>query len=115
MGTLSLLPWSSFSQSPGEKTKTKKNKDVGFDFDIPAAPGSLPFLTPSYFLLGATPAFKPPSSSSATPTSGGPVETTFDAIKGVINEDVVKSTQGIYQFDLSGNKELKGQVQWACL
>lgn len=51
---------------------------------------------------GATPAFKPPSSSSATPTSGGPVETTFDAIKGVINEDVVKSTQGIYQFDLSG-------------
>ncbi|XP_063321000.1 hydroxysteroid dehydrogenase-like protein 2 [Pelmatolapia mariae] len=51
---------------------------------------------------GATPAFKPPSSSSATPTSGGPVETTFDVIKGVINEDVVKSTQGIYQFDLSG-------------
>lgn len=51
---------------------------------------------------GATPAFKPPSSSSAMPTSGGPVETTFDAIKGVINEDVVKSTQGIYQFDLSG-------------
>uniref|UniRef100_A0A3Q2W7N7 Hydroxysteroid dehydrogenase-like protein 2 n=1 Tax=Haplochromis burtoni TaxID=8153 RepID=A0A3Q2W7N7_HAPBU len=51
---------------------------------------------------GATPAFKPPSSSSYTPTSGGPVETTFDVIKGVINEDVVKSTQGIYQFDLSG-------------
>ncbi|XP_006782215.1 hydroxysteroid dehydrogenase-like protein 2 [Neolamprologus brichardi] len=51
---------------------------------------------------GATPAFKPPSSSSATPTSGGPVETTFDVIKGVINEDVVKSIQGIYQFDLSG-------------
>lgn len=51
---------------------------------------------------GATPAFKPPSSSSATPTSGGPVETTFDVIKGVINEDIVKSTQGIYQFDLSG-------------
>lgn len=51
---------------------------------------------------GATPAFKSPSSSSATPTSGGPVETTFDVIKGVINEDIVKSTQGIYQFDLSG-------------
>uniref|UniRef100_A0A3Q0SA31 Hydroxysteroid dehydrogenase-like protein 2 n=1 Tax=Amphilophus citrinellus TaxID=61819 RepID=A0A3Q0SA31_AMPCI len=50
---------------------------------------------------GATPAFKPPS-SSATPTSGGPVESTFDVIKGAINEDVVKSTQGIYQFDLSG-------------
>lgn len=96
-----------------KRLKQKKiNKD--FDFDIPAAPGSLPFLTP-YFFLGATPAFKPPSSSSATPTSGGPVETTFDVIKGVINEDVVKSTQGIYQFDLSGNKELKGQVQWVCL
>ncbi|XP_030598559.1 hydroxysteroid dehydrogenase-like protein 2 [Archocentrus centrarchus] len=50
---------------------------------------------------GATPAFKPPS-SSATPTSAGPVESTFDVIKGAINEDVVKSTQGIYQFDLSG-------------
>lgn len=110
MGTLSLLPCSSFSQSPGEKTKTKKNIKT-----LALAPGSLPFLTPFYFFLGATSAFKPPSSSSATPTSGGPVETTFDVIKGVINEDVVKSTQGIYQFDLSGNKELKGQVQWACL
>lgn len=48
---------------------------------------------------GATPAFKPPSSSSA---SGGPIESTFDTIKGIINEDVVKATQGIYQFDLSG-------------
>uniref|UniRef100_A0A669EQ26 Hydroxysteroid dehydrogenase-like protein 2 n=1 Tax=Oreochromis niloticus TaxID=8128 RepID=A0A669EQ26_ORENI len=52
---------------------------------------------------GATPAFKPPSSSSPTPTSGGPVESTFDVIRGVINEDVVKSTQGVYQFDLSGD------------
>uniref|UniRef100_A0AAQ5ZJ26 Hydroxysteroid dehydrogenase-like protein 2 n=1 Tax=Amphiprion ocellaris TaxID=80972 RepID=A0AAQ5ZJ26_AMPOC len=53
------------------------------------------------WLLGATPAFKPPS-SSATPASGGPIESTFDTIKGVINEDVVKATQAIYQFDLSG-------------
>ncbi|XP_078018063.1 hydroxysteroid dehydrogenase-like protein 2 [Epinephelus lanceolatus] len=52
---------------------------------------------------GATPAFKPPSSSSATPPSGGPIESTFDVIRGIINEDVVKSTQGIYQFDLSGD------------
>ncbi|XP_022071941.2 hydroxysteroid dehydrogenase-like protein 2 [Acanthochromis polyacanthus] len=51
---------------------------------------------------GATPAFKPPSSSSATPASGGPIGSTFDTIKGVINEDVVKATQAIYQFDLSG-------------
>ncbi|XP_037547870.1 hydroxysteroid dehydrogenase-like protein 2 [Nematolebias whitei] len=49
---------------------------------------------------GATPAFKPPSSSP--PPSGGPIESTFDVIRGVINEDVVKSTQGIYRFDLSG-------------
>uniref|UniRef100_A0A8P4KEG9 Hydroxysteroid dehydrogenase-like protein 2 n=1 Tax=Dicentrarchus labrax TaxID=13489 RepID=A0A8P4KEG9_DICLA len=48
-------------------------------------------------LLGATPAFKPP------PPSSGPIESTFDAIRGVINEDVVKTTQGIYQFDLSGD------------
>ncbi|KAM4527363.1 hydroxysteroid dehydrogenase-like protein 2 [Odontesthes bonariensis] len=50
---------------------------------------------------GATPAFKPPSSSAAPP-SAGPVESTFDVIRAVINEDVVKSTQGIYRFDLSG-------------
>uniref|UniRef100_A0A3Q2FV61 Hydroxysteroid dehydrogenase-like protein 2 n=1 Tax=Cyprinodon variegatus TaxID=28743 RepID=A0A3Q2FV61_CYPVA len=49
---------------------------------------------------GATPAFKPPSSD--TPRSGGPIESTFDVIRGVLNEDVVKSTQGIYRFDLSG-------------
>lgn len=48
---------------------------------------------------GATPAFKPPSASS------GPIQSTFDVIKGVINEDVVKTTQGIYQFDLSGEHE----------
>lgn len=46
---------------------------------------------------GATPAFKPPSSSA------GPIENTFDVIRGVINEDVVKSTQGVYRFDLSGD------------
>ncbi|XP_047426536.1 hydroxysteroid dehydrogenase-like protein 2 isoform X2 [Mugil cephalus] len=51
---------------------------------------------------GATPAFKPPPSSTATPPSGGPIENTFEAIRGVLSEDVVKSTQGIYQFDLSG-------------
>ncbi|KAM3600167.1 uncharacterized protein V6R79_018826 [Siganus canaliculatus] len=45
---------------------------------------------------GATPAFKPP------PSAGGPIESTFDVIKGVVTEDVVKSTQGVFQFDLSG-------------
>ncbi|XP_030290499.1 hydroxysteroid dehydrogenase-like protein 2 [Sparus aurata] len=51
---------------------------------------------------GATPAFKPPSSSAAPPSSSGPIESTFDVIRAVINEDVVKTTQGVYQFDLSG-------------
>ncbi|XP_071769298.1 hydroxysteroid dehydrogenase-like protein 2 [Centroberyx gerrardi] len=51
---------------------------------------------------GATPAFKPPLSSSAPSPSDGPIESTFDVIRGVINADVIKATQGIYQFDLSG-------------
>ncbi|KAM8854175.1 hydroxysteroid dehydrogenase-like protein 2 [Synchiropus picturatus] len=50
---------------------------------------------------GATPAFQVPSSTASAP-SGGPIETTFDVIRSVINEEVVKSTQGVYQFDLSG-------------
>nr|XP_057912136.1 hydroxysteroid dehydrogenase-like protein 2 [Doryrhamphus excisus] len=50
---------------------------------------------------GATPAFKGPS-SSATPSSGGPIESTFQVIRDVLSEDVVKSTQAVYQFDLSG-------------
>jgi len=54
---------------------------------------------------GATAAFKSTSSASATPSSSGPVESTFDIIRGVINEDVVNSTKGIYQFDLSGEHE----------
>jgi len=54
---------------------------------------------------GATPAFKPPSSSQAATTessTGGPIEATFNVIRGILNPDVVKSTQGVYKFDLSG-------------
>ncbi|MEQ2172087.1 hypothetical protein GOODEAATRI_017400 [Goodea atripinnis] len=69
------------------------------DFFLDEAPESLVKQMEEH---GATPAFKPPSSSSDTPLSGGPIESTFDIIRGVINEDVVKSTQGIYRFDLSG-------------
>lgn len=69
------------------------------DFFLDEAPESLAAQMEQH---GATPAFKPPSSSSA---SSGPIETTFDLIRAVINEDVVKSTQGIYQFDLSGDHE----------
>nr|XP_043892876.1 hydroxysteroid dehydrogenase-like protein 2 [Solea senegalensis] len=71
------------------------------DFFLDEAPESLAQQMEQH---GATPAFKPPS-SSATPPSGGPIQSTFNAIRGVVNEDVVKSTQGIYQFDLSGEHE----------
>ncbi|XP_069557032.1 hydroxysteroid dehydrogenase-like protein 2 [Brachyistius frenatus] len=54
---------------------------------------------------GATPAFKPPPASSSTPPSSGPIENTFHLIRSVLSDDVVKSTQGIYQFDLSGEHE----------
>ncbi|XP_068609222.1 hydroxysteroid dehydrogenase-like protein 2 [Brachionichthys hirsutus] len=72
------------------------------DFFLDEAPESLVKKMEEH---GATPAFKPPSSSSsssATPSSSGPIEITFDAIRAAINEDVVKSTQGVFQFDLSG-------------
>ncbi|TMS01132.1 Hydroxysteroid dehydrogenase-like protein 2, partial [Larimichthys crocea] len=66
-------------------------------------------LLPDYFLDSALEKMpelhettKPPTD---TPTSSGPIGSTFDAIKGAINEDVVKSTQGIYQFNLSGEHE----------
>ncbi|CAL1567319.1 unnamed protein product [Knipowitschia caucasica] len=49
---------------------------------------------------GATPAFKPASQAPAS--SSGPIESTFDVIRASINEDVVKSTKGLYRFDLTG-------------
>ncbi|XP_061732233.1 hydroxysteroid dehydrogenase-like protein 2 [Nerophis ophidion] len=51
---------------------------------------------------GASPAFQMPP-SSATPPSGDPIEGTFAVIRGALSEDVVKSTQAVYQFDLSGD------------
>ncbi|XP_028457158.1 LOW QUALITY PROTEIN: hydroxysteroid dehydrogenase-like protein 2 [Perca flavescens] len=89
-------------------------KETGVhDFDQYAVQPGHPLL-PDFFLdeapetlvekmeqHGATPALKP-ASSSATPPSSGPIESTFDAIRGVLNADVVKVTQGVYQFDLSG-------------
>ncbi|KAM6902014.1 hydroxysteroid dehydrogenase-like protein 2 [Lycodopsis pacificus] len=74
------------------------------DFFLDEAPESLVGQMEQH---GATPAFKPPSSSSSArpSSSGGPIEGTFTAIRGVLSEDVVKSTQGIYQFDLSGEHE----------
>ncbi|XP_056288664.1 hydroxysteroid dehydrogenase-like protein 2 [Pseudoliparis swirei] len=69
------------------------------DFFLDAAPESLVEQMEQH---GATAAFKAPASSSS---SGGPIEATFNVIRGVINEDVVKLTQAIYQFDLSGQNE----------
>ncbi|XP_020492596.1 hydroxysteroid dehydrogenase-like protein 2 [Labrus bergylta] len=66
------------------------------DFFLDEAPESLVEQMEQH---GATPAFKPPTSATS---SSGPIESTFNVIRGVLNEDVVKSTQGIYQFDLSG-------------
>uniref|UniRef100_A0A7N5ZT28 Hydroxysteroid dehydrogenase-like protein 2 n=1 Tax=Anabas testudineus TaxID=64144 RepID=A0A7N5ZT28_ANATE len=72
------------------------------DFFLDEAPETLVKLMEQH---GATPAFKPSSSSSpssAKSSSSGPIESTFDLIRGNINEDVVNSTQAIYQFDLTG-------------
>lgn len=55
----------------------------------------------SMFFLGGTPAFK--ASSAAVSSSSDPIEKTFASINAVLNEDIVKSTNGVYQFDLSGN------------
>ncbi|XP_075993477.1 hydroxysteroid dehydrogenase-like protein 2 [Genypterus blacodes] len=70
------------------------------DFFLDEAPESLVQTMEEH---GATPAFKPPP--SATPPSSGPIESTFDVIRGIISDDVIKSTQGVYQFDLSGEHE----------
>ncbi|XP_076140000.1 hydroxysteroid dehydrogenase-like protein 2 [Alosa pseudoharengus] len=81
------------------------------DFDIYAvAPGHS--LLPDFFLdeepenlvkhmedHGASPAFKTGQSSAV---DSGPIADTFKVIKGVLSPDVVKSTQGVYKFDLSG-------------
>ncbi|XP_014875374.1 hydroxysteroid dehydrogenase-like protein 2 [Poecilia latipinna] len=68
------------------------------DFFLDEAPESLVKQMEQH---GATPAFKAPPSD--TPPSGGPIGSTFDIIRGVINEDVVQATQGVYRFDLSGD------------
>uniref|UniRef100_UPI001EAE94FF hydroxysteroid dehydrogenase-like protein 2 n=1 Tax=Oncorhynchus gorbuscha TaxID=8017 RepID=UPI001EAE94FF len=34
--------------------------------------------------------------------TSGPIAETFNIIKGVLNPDIVKSTGGVYKFDLSG-------------
>lgn len=80
------------------------------DFDIYAvAPGNA--LLPDFFLDEAEalvqnmgdqvviPVVKGDSPNAAT---SGPIAETFNIIKGVLNPDIVKSTGGVYKFDLSG-------------
>ncbi|KAK7120209.1 hypothetical protein R3I94_020273 [Phoxinus phoxinus] len=81
------------------------------DFDIYAVEPGHPLL-PDFFLdeqpedlakqmeqHGATPVFK---SGKADSAAVGPISETFSIIKGILNPDIVKSTQGVYRFDLSG-------------
>nr|ACN10404.1 Hydroxysteroid dehydrogenase-like protein 2 [Salmo salar]ACN12769.1 Hydroxysteroid dehydrogenase-like protein 2 [Salmo salar] len=77
------------------------------DFDIYAvAPGNA--LLPDFFLDEAEALVQNMGDQVVIPvvkgsaTTGGPIAETFNIIKGVLNPDVVKSTGGVYRFDLSG-------------
>ncbi|CAL8280291.1 unnamed protein product [Merluccius merluccius] len=51
----------------------------------------------------ATPTSKaPPSSTSSGATASDPIEETFGLIRTVLSPNLVQSTKGVYQFDLSG-------------
>ncbi|KAJ8286479.1 hypothetical protein GJAV_G00039680 [Gymnothorax javanicus] len=84
------------------------------DFDVYAVAPGHPLL-PDFFLEeapeelekkmeegGASLAFKSGTTTSESP-SGGPIAETFKIIKGILSPDVVKSTQGVYKFELSGD------------
>lgn len=83
------------------------------DFDVYAVEPGHPLL-PDFFLdenpeelvkqmeeHGATPVFKS-GKSSADSAAAGPIAETFNVIKGILNADLVKTTQGVYKFDLAG-------------
>ncbi|KAJ8402068.1 hypothetical protein AAFF_G00373030 [Aldrovandia affinis] len=88
-------------------------KDGIKDFDVYAVAPGQPLL-PDFFLdeepealvkkmkdQGATPTFQ--SGKASTESAGiGPIVETFKIIKGILSPDVVKTTQGVYKFDLSG-------------
>ncbi|XP_038626142.1 hydroxysteroid dehydrogenase-like protein 2 [Tachyglossus aculeatus] len=84
------------------------------DFDIYAVKPGYPLL-PDFFLddhpddialkmetQGATPAFAEVTTQEQVPTPSGAVEQTFRIVKAALSEEVVKSTQAIYLFELSG-------------
>ncbi|TRY94522.1 hypothetical protein DNTS_027864 [Danionella cerebrum] len=81
------------------------------DFDAYAVEPGHPLL-PDFFLdhqpedlvkqmeaHGASPAF---TSGKADAVSTGPISDTFNTIRGILSPDIVKTTQGVYRFDLSG-------------
>lgn len=83
------------------------------NFDIYAVSPGHPLL-PDFFLddepellvqkmeeHGAAPIFKSGKAQKEA-VVGGPVAETFNIIKAVLNPEVVKATQGVYKFDLSG-------------
>ncbi|KAG7477155.1 hypothetical protein MATL_G00091130 [Megalops atlanticus] len=83
------------------------------DFDAYAVAPGHPLL-PDFFLdedpealvkqmedQGATPGFKSGKTSSE-PAATGPIAETFNVIRGFLSPDIVKTTQGVYKFDLSG-------------
>ncbi|KAI2659983.1 hydroxysteroid dehydrogenase 2 [Labeo rohita] len=83
------------------------------DFDVYAVEPGHPLL-PDFFLdeqpedlakqmeeHGATPAFKSGKASTDSAATG-PISDMFNIIRGILNPDIVKTTQGVYKFDLSG-------------
>uniref|UniRef100_A0A9J8B661 Hydroxysteroid dehydrogenase-like protein 2 n=1 Tax=Cyprinus carpio carpio TaxID=630221 RepID=A0A9J8B661_CYPCA len=81
------------------------------EFDVYAVEPGHPLL-PDFFLdqqpedlakqmeeHGATPAFK---SGKADSAATGPISDMFNIIRGILSPDIVKTTQGVYRFDLSG-------------
>ncbi|XP_067886763.1 hydroxysteroid dehydrogenase-like protein 2 [Heterodontus francisci] len=84
------------------------------DFDVYAVDPGHPLL-PDFFLdeepealakkmqdYGATPKFQS-GKQQVSGAAEGPVAETFKAIEGSLTTDVVKSTGGVYQFELSGD------------
>lgn len=47
-----------------------------------------------------------PKSEKADSAATGPISAMFNVIRGILNPDLVKTTQGVYRFDLSGSYDI---------
>ncbi len=74
-------------------TSKQTSADVSVSVDILTLPS------------GATPAFKS-RKASADSAATGPVSDMFNIIRGLLGPDIVKTTQGVYRFDLSGTYDV---------